>query len=271
MKYRRLVCFIFTALFLISACTLQKRAYRKGYYLHLKNNSSAAAKISNGKEDKNSFISADKDPTESLIASNDKNFIVPAKANNKDSIKTITCGDSMWTREGNVSKVKIIEVTEYEVKYKRCANLNGQVISVPKSGVSKIKYEDGRVELIELNQKKESKEIKDIRKAKEKGGPSYRLAILCLLWFFLFLFFSVLSFLLVKTGFFIFGVLFFYIALGFAALTIICAFRALHFIKKKPEIYKGRFMALIALIITIGILFITALAAAIFSLLPFFA
>lgn len=54
--------------------------------------------------------------------------------------------DIIFKRNGNQLKGKVVEVGTTEIKYKLPANLDGPLYSVDKNNISKVVYEDGRVE-----------------------------------------------------------------------------------------------------------------------------
>lgn len=58
--------------------------------------------------------------------------------------------DIIFTFQGNVYEGKVIEITENAIKYKSKNNPDGPTYSVDKSKVSKIKYENGKTEIINI-------------------------------------------------------------------------------------------------------------------------
>ena len=65
--------------------------------------------------------------------------------------------DNLVYKNGNEVSAKVIEITTDVVKYKRCNNLNGPLISVKKSELLLIRYSNGEKELF-TNYKEESSE-----------------------------------------------------------------------------------------------------------------
>ncbi len=131
MKVKQTAFLFVIALILISGCSLQKRTYRKGYYVHWNSSLNKKDKISNQKEKKVEISGNETVVEEPLFASNDKTIILPVKKPIFDSIKDIACGDSLWSSSGTVALVKILEVRESIIKYKRCSNPDGPVVVVP--------------------------------------------------------------------------------------------------------------------------------------------
>lgn len=132
---------------IVSSCTFQKRLYRNGFYVH---HSSEKVKTTEPKTSEVIPLTGiePKQFEEPITASLDDKLILLPKEIPEDSINDI-CNDSIWTREGAVSRVKILEVTQTEIKYKRCANINGPTIVVSQHNISKIRYANGMIESYE--------------------------------------------------------------------------------------------------------------------------
>lgn len=64
--------------------------------------------------------------------------------------------DIIFTFQGNVYEGKVIEITENAVKYKSKNNPDGPIYSVDKSKVSKIKFENGKTEIINASEQSDS-------------------------------------------------------------------------------------------------------------------
>jgi hypothetical protein len=58
------------------------------------------------------------------------------------------CGDLLTLRNGDEIKVKVLELTTTEIKYKRCDNIDGPLHAISKSEVFSIKYSNGTKEII---------------------------------------------------------------------------------------------------------------------------
>lgn len=56
--------------------------------------------------------------------------------------------DLIIMKDGSEVKAKVTEITSTEIKYKKCENLNGPVISIMKSQVFMIKYPNGTKDII---------------------------------------------------------------------------------------------------------------------------
>jgi len=124
--------------------------------------------------------------------------------------------DNIIFKNGDELSVKVIEIATEVVKYKRCDNLDGPLISVLKSELLMIRYKNGSKEIFKDNSPEfENKEI-DKSKLKTQG-----LALTSMI-----------------TG--ILGLFTPYIAPIFAILSIIFAAIGLKKIKNSPENYKGK-------------------------------
>lgn len=152
----------FISVFLISDCSYQKRLYRKGYYTDWLSKHNGTNRLKN--QSHNIFIqlpekiSSEKtqfNKYNSLIASNkeykNENIRIHTKHTKSVINNNDTCGDVIILRDGSEYLVKVIELTDKEIKYKRCDFLNGPVYSVLKSKVYSIKYINGYVEYFEEN------------------------------------------------------------------------------------------------------------------------
>jgi len=84
-----------------------------------------------------------------LIQSNEENkYINKSKRTNLQDVKC----DTIVLKSGAIIIGKVEEIGQSELKYKRCNNLTGPVISVLKSDVSKIIYSNGTNELFDPNE-----------------------------------------------------------------------------------------------------------------------
>jgi len=148
---------------------IQKRKYRKGFYVHKKQNIESIAK-SKGiknieiKNDLEEFDILNIEETELLALDHSLNnqslfktdkleqkVYVSKKVNNKND----EC-DIMTSKDGQEIKVKILEVGTDEIKYKMCDNLNGPTFTKNKFEIFMIKYPNGTSTVISSNQNNSS-------------------------------------------------------------------------------------------------------------------
>ncbi len=133
----------FAELFFISF-RVEKRIYRKGYHVvwnHKKTKEpkkTEVAQVSNpeGKPD--------------LIAANENSLeVIPIKKAPLLVLGADTCGDKLLLQTADELSVKILEIDESFIKYKRCDNLNGPTYSISKNRVALITYANGTKEVIQ--------------------------------------------------------------------------------------------------------------------------
>jgi hypothetical protein len=209
------ISILLISLTLFWGCSLQKREYRKGYYVHWKegriSSPANADKVNVFKtgtpEAKGSKLSGLQN-TEVLLASYDNSLFFSSRIRSlKDSVKGPDCGDSLFLRDGQASKVKITEINGTEIKYRRCDNLNGPVFVTAKTSVSRIKYSNGLVEAFEAAKKNTPPEKKYLEPEqkneplKERKRPSKTLAYIAFACGMLFLACGLLTLMAYLSGF----------------------------------------------------------------------
>lgn len=250
--------FLFLILVLLLAdCSYQKRIYRKGYYVDwLSKNSSLKKKEKLNTNDaqipiktlhpKYSFD----DNSLQLLSSSSKSIAYNVSASKKKSFLNDTCGDKMILKSGDEYVVKVLEITDREIKYKRCDNLNGPVYYISKSKVYLIEYANGVKEHIisdthqDLSEKKKENDLNKNDIKQRIYPPSYYYA-----WLWLALIFLL-------------GGIVFYFAMYAAR-------KAKREIRENPNKYKGKaemnFIMYASLIIT-SLIFLVVLGIIIFML-----
>lgn len=177
-------------------CSYQKRLYRKGYYVDwLSQKHSFFKKSFSSAQKEKSFVSAENTmPTfSSKFISNhyqdNYSTVIASQQNihyvikNKSSLLQDTCGDKLILRSGDEYLVKIIEITEKEIKYKRCDNLDGPIYLMNKEKIYVIIYRNGYKEYIyteKFSDDKVSKSSNQTSKASKSYPISLVLAIVFL-------------------------------------------------------------------------------------------
>ena len=155
-------CLLLLLILLINSdCSYQKRLYRKGYYIDwLSQKHSPSQKKFSSAQEENSFTSIEntlpsflsnlipdhfQDKYSTVVASQQstQHFI-----KNKSSLLQDTCGDKLILKSGDEFVVKIIEISDKEIKYKRCDNYDGPLYTISKSKVYAIVYSNGVTEHI---------------------------------------------------------------------------------------------------------------------------
>ncbi len=199
--------YLLLLLIVLSNCTVKKRSYTKGYYVdwafHKSKNSTEKAVVKQDKVDKlhkkEIVVETSKTETEDL---KQVEFETEAYANktNEPQVKKRgvykldePCGDLITLKNGDEINAKVLEITDNAIKYKRCDNLDGPLISVGKSNVFSIKYSNGSKEIINSNETKTTKNNSSNTKKREHTGAiiALVLAILGIVTFYFGILFSI--------------------------------------------------------------------------------
>lgn len=142
----------------IQSCSITKRHYLPGYSVEWQKNKvsevSAPDKNNNGI---NSFddarspdempISASIDKSESYTDAS-KIFLNLSVKNKRFPVKSIEGCDVISLKNGEEINAKVLEISQTEIKYKKCDNLDGPTFIIPKSNATKIKFSNGTTEVI---------------------------------------------------------------------------------------------------------------------------
>lgn len=237
----------------VTECTVQKRNYRKGYYVSIRKKPTRV--ISNKSKTKSpvlavknvEFVVQHKNATTTeqpkVVFSvhadtkflDDKLKIIPL------SMLTDSCGDVVVMKDGTEMTVKITEVGSKTIRYKRCDNLSGPTIVVRTESVFMIKYASGTKEVFKTSepdyvvsseewQSQKTKPI--VYEAKKVNG--FALASFVV---------SLLSWTLVL-----------------APVSLIFGFIGISQATNHPEKYVGKGFAVAGVVITLAVLFIFLLA-----------
>lgn len=124
---------IITCLF--QNCTVQKRIHQKGYYVsHKKHTNNLKSKNENSTPVNDNYLIAglNNELSYGLIKK-----ILPAD----------TCGDILIFNDSTHLAVKVLEITDQIIKYKRCDNFNGPNYSTNKNKIATIVYSGGAREV----------------------------------------------------------------------------------------------------------------------------
>lgn len=242
----KLFTIVFTIMFLVPSCTMEKRIYTSGYNLDwsssnkksnqkelLINENQTKSNLTNNSQSEISTNIVDKKLTtcnEALLASGDNSFI-SFKSNEYSSINLLEECDNIILKNGEEIKAKVIEITQDEIKYKKCDNLNGPIYSIKKVEVLIIKYFNGTKDIINISENNSiPKNIKqDGKRIESFSYASYFTSLLGAIIAFSF-----------SIGL---GIL---LCLAAIVLGVIGLIR----IKKHSDIYKGRGFAILAIILS---------------------
>lgn len=169
--------FLLPILFLIS-CGVQKRKYQKGYYVNW-NKSEVRHTTPNTTTKKTALPTAEREPikseaaqienaTEQVYASVDVSKTDAGATRKKLTIRDNLC-DELIFNDGTEQRGKVIEITETEIKYKKCDLEDGPTYTVKKSSLFMIKYADGRREVF-----KESKQAANSSPVKQNNSKGVK-------------------------------------------------------------------------------------------------
>lgn len=149
MRSLKYICIFSVALLLLS-CSIQKRNFRNGYYVAWKKHPHAVkAKEALAKQDPLPVIL----PNIVFSQTNSTALVASVKTSTPHPVFTGTktymdnC-DTLYLRKGGEIAGKVIEINPTEIKYKRCDNLDGPLIVIPKNDVKFIRYTNGTTEEI---------------------------------------------------------------------------------------------------------------------------
>jgi hypothetical protein len=128
---------------LLGSCSIEKRIYRKGYHVVL-----AHKKVKELHTPE--VVKLKQDVTPEVMASNEtKAELIPIKRSPLLVLDKDTCGDKLLLQNADELFVKVIEIDDQSIKYKRCDNLSGPTYSIAKSKVALITYVNGTKEVIQ--------------------------------------------------------------------------------------------------------------------------
>lgn len=167
-----LSCLILVILLSLFSCDVQKRLYRKGYYFD-KWNKKTKSFVGITERTESSVLSpiALKEKSDAI-----NDVVLVAENKNKGNTTTInkekvikhfniqkpdSCGDKIVLKSGDEYRVKIIEINDSEIKYKRCDFLDGPLYTIHKSKVYLIQYSNGIIEHILYESDKIEKKATD--------------------------------------------------------------------------------------------------------------
>ena len=87
--------------------------------------------------------------------------------------------DNIILKDGSEISSKIIEITPDLIKYRKCSNLEGPLISISRNSILMIRYADGTKDIMNLNKKIQDKDIYDAENPRiSLGFPSIFLGLL---------------------------------------------------------------------------------------------
>jgi hypothetical protein len=140
------------SLLVLSACSVQKRKYQRGYYVSWKHEKCAGKESQTGKiiEAEHSIGNKSLTGTDT-VKSNEPPYYhadrPEANADNKLQVTAEDDCDNIIFKDGSELRVKILDRTPEEIKYKRCELPDGPVYTAKRSSIFMIKYANGTREV----------------------------------------------------------------------------------------------------------------------------
>ncbi|MBP7809171.1 MAG: DUF4190 domain-containing protein [Bacteroidia bacterium] len=262
MKYTlKQIAFLLVIINILFSCSIEKRRYMTGYHVSSHKKTNTTAKPSQTKQPKteNKILESD----EVLVASLDNSITLPkGKKSLIYSNPKEEC-DIIILKNSDEIKAKIVEITETEIKYKKCNDSDGKIYTYKKSEVFMVKYPNGSKEVIkapvESNSDPNVYESKPqdklpVQKEVEKTVNPFSLVgfIFSILGLFA-LVYAVIKALAIFSMFFYTGVW----IIPFILTAILCVIGLIFSIvglsqtKKKPEKYSGKVFAVLGLILSL--------------------
>jgi hypothetical protein len=139
-------------LLILQSCTVQKRVHQKGHYVDWV--FAKHPKKENPFEKHIETLATEKPALELILTKPDETILASTKNDEENlSARTFifpkdTCGDQLVQKNGERIVVKIFEVNEEEIKYKRCDNIDGPTYTIKKNILSQIIYSNGVKETV---------------------------------------------------------------------------------------------------------------------------
>jgi hypothetical protein len=259
--------FILPLIILIS-CSVQKRKYQKGFYVHTK--TKAHLKKENTNNISKNLI-AELPVTNLNILNNNEQEQINVSAENQTAILKNLKKPSLFSapdscdiiifKNGSEISAKVLEISPTQVKYKKCDMINGPLYVADKSDVFMVKYMNGSKEVFKTEntntiQTQNFNEHK-IPKTKRQVHPA---AIATLVFGIISMCFAYFAFIFAMVGLFTsIGFAFLIIAAVLSILTLVLSEVALGNIRRFPEKFKGKGLAIPGRVFAIVILSICAL------------
>ncbi len=161
MRFNYLI--LITLLVSISSCSVKKRTYRSGYYINwafhkqktkesvdpekrIVKNKGIITSVDTSSNSTNT-LKVEKLSEENYLAGGiEKQFLKSDKKAKASLINDDACGDLLVFKTDEIVKVKVLEIGDESIKYKRCDNLEGPTFIVSKAKIREITYVNGYTE-----------------------------------------------------------------------------------------------------------------------------
>jgi hypothetical protein len=128
------------SILILNSCGIPKSFYKDGYTF----NSNNEDQRSNIRKEFNNNILEEIDKKQDVVAIIDLNDkLILEKESVKDTLKC----DKILLKNGEEIDVKVLEISPNEVKYKKCDNVDGPIVTTYKNDVFMVKYSNGSKEV----------------------------------------------------------------------------------------------------------------------------
>jgi len=220
---------------ILTSCSIQKRHYFRGFYVQKHN---STTKTKQAPDSRPTYYTEEPMVVAASTAGSnrDGDYILTKEyltvENRVDNFVIEDC-DIIILKNGDEIKGKVTEITLTEVKYKKCENQSGPTISISKKEVFMIRYPNGTKDIINTIPVKEPKT--EISHQDSPSGAK-KMNGLAVAAFVLALFSSI-------------GAVYFGIGIATGILSVVFASIALYSINRNKEAYRGKGLAIAALIL----------------------
>lgn len=254
-----IVCLIL-AQGLFTTCTLQKRVHRKGYHVVWNHRHSSEQAKQPNLETKELAAINNIVVEEAIVSANPDRSVDLGSLKRKPLLvlNPDTCGDVLLLQNADELKVKVLEIDEQTIKYKRCDNVSGPTYSISKNKVALIRYANGIQEKVVQEAPTKPSDQHDAHKPEMPR----KVNVLGLSSLLLYVFGVILSRGMsgtLLTG--SIGVLLLILSVA----PLVMAYISLFQFKREPDKYKGRWMPVTVVCMYLAALLLIALVLAAFA------
>jgi hypothetical protein len=175
---------LFFSIVLVTSCSVDKRIYRKGYHV-----------VWNAKHSRDLHVVDHKSKVKPVVPSNQEEAFVSVSVNSEPEMMTLvkkpvlllnkdTCGDVLLFKNGEKLLVKVLQIENNDISYKRCDNLSGPTFIVSKKYIAILEYVNGVKENLDVSEEVKPKQVENKPKQnKVNNGPGIASFILSVLGF----------------------------------------------------------------------------------------
>jgi len=159
-KMRKYLLCIFVLIVFLNSCSVQKKHFQRGYTVHWNKQFAKNDLITNESLKKDILDSYEINQDVDTIKNSDFEFLALNSQKINQITDSVIC-DNILLTDGEEIQAKIIEISNNEIKYKRCDHVDGPTIILEKKKIFMITYSNGKKEIIKHEEVKEIKEKND--------------------------------------------------------------------------------------------------------------